>query len=417
MKLPVIRVAGNERWDCQACGVCCRGPVIRLSHADLKKIEDQHWDRDPEFSGQQVLIRESNSESGYRLARQADGACVFLTGDGRCRIHEKFGSAAKPLPCRLFPLQLIPRGKDTVLTLRRACPTAAADEGRPLGDHLPEIKRLLASGELTISGPRVAEGRQLSWQHANRVLAAVSRLFSDERYPPVRRVIHALLFGKMLARPKLARLNSGEFENLIALIEPTVMEDAGAFFKDRRPPSRFAHLLFRLTAAEYVRLHPDYRPPSGFFKRGKLLRWSLRFARGRGPLPAVSERFGPGTFDMLEAPLGSLHAELTSPEFQRPIERFLTTSAASYQYALAHRRGWSVWQSICALAMSFPLALYLLRWGAVGREPSVTDVTYIVSALDRAQGFPSLSGGRYRRVLNLLQWHGDLERLVVWYAR
>lgn len=417
MKLPVIRVTGNERWDCQACGVCCRGPVIRLSQADFRKIEDQHWNQDPEFSGKRVLVREANSESGYRLARQSDGACVFLTGDGRCRIHEKFGSEAKPLPCRIFPLQLIPREKETVLTLRRACPTAAADEGRPLVDHLPEIKRLLASGELTVSAPRVTLERQLSWQHANRVLAVISRLFGDERYPPVRRVIHALLFGKMLARPKLARLNSGEFENLITLLEPTVMGDAGGYFKDRQPPSCFGRLLFRLTAAEYARLHPDYRPPSGIFKRGKLLRWSLRFARGHGSLPPLSDRFGSGTFELLDGPLESLHAELTRPELQRPIERFLTTSAASYQYALAHRRGWSVWQSICALAMSFPMALYLLRWGAAGREPSATDVTYIVSALDRAQGFPSLSGGRYRCVLNLLQWHGDLERLVVWYAR
>ena len=34
--------------------------------------------------------------SAYRLNHRADGACVFLGPDNRCRIHEKHGPAAKP---------------------------------------------------------------------------------------------------------------------------------------------------------------------------------------------------------------------------------------------------------------------------------------------------------------------------------
>lgn len=74
-------------------------------------------------------------------------------------------------------------------------------------------------------------------------------------------------------------------------------------------------------------------------------------------------------------------------------------------------------QSIRALALSFPVALYLLRWVTAGREPTVEDVTWIVATLDRGQGFSSLSGSRYRSVLMLLEMQEDLEKLAVWYAR
>ena len=47
----------------------------------------------------------------HRLGHLADGACVFLDPAGRCRIHAKFGEAAKPLACRLYPLVIHPAGK------------------------------------------------------------------------------------------------------------------------------------------------------------------------------------------------------------------------------------------------------------------------------------------------------------------
>src|SRR5437867_13126954 len=48
-------------------------------------------------------------------------ACVFLGADNRCRIHAKFGSAAKPLACRIYPFMLIPAGEQWRLGLRFAC--------------------------------------------------------------------------------------------------------------------------------------------------------------------------------------------------------------------------------------------------------------------------------------------------------
>jgi hypothetical protein len=139
--------------------------------------------------------------------------------------------------------------------------------------------------------------------------------------------------------------------------------------------------------------------------------------RGKGKTPPLHPSFPETTFNQLNEPLATLNPALLRPEILKPIERYLATSAASYQYALASRSSWTVLQSIRALAMTFPVALYLLRWVTACREPTVQDVAKIVSTLDRGQGFSSLAGARYRNVLMLLEMQEDLEKLAVWYAR
>jgi Fe-S-cluster containining protein len=417
MELPVIRTAGEEHWDCQSCGVCCRGSIILLSEADRQKIREQHWEEDPDYRQLKLFVRDGRAGSGERLAQRTDGSCVFLTDAGRCRIHEKFGSEAKPLVCRVFPLQLVPREKNAVLTLRRACPSAALDEGRSLEVHLPEIKRLVVADELKIALPEPETIAQPAWKQANRVMAAAARIFNDERFPPVRRVVHALLFAKLLERARTAKMEENKFGELIALLEPSVIAEASPYFAERKPPSSLGGLLFRLTVAEYVRLHPDYRPPQGYFPRVTLFRALTRMLRGRGALPGLHPTFPSTTFAALNEPLSSSHPALLRPEIQKPLERYLATSAASYQYALANRSSWSIVQSIRGLAMTFPIALYLLRWATAGREPTKDDVARVVATLDRGQGFSSLAGPRYRTVLSLLEFQNDLERFAVWYAR
>ncbi len=416
MTLPIIRTVGNEQWDCQSCGICCRGSIILLTEIDLEKIRAQQWEDDPDYRGKKLLVSDSRADGKQRLAQQADGSCVFLTAAGRCRVHEKFGAEAKPLVCRVFPLQLIPRERDAVLTLRRACPSAALDAGRPVKEHLPEIQRLVADGELKVSLPDFQTTAQPAWKQATLVMAAAARIFGDERFPPVRRVVQALLLARLLDRARLSKLDEAKTAELLTLLEPSVVAEASAYFAKRQPPSSLGGLLFRMTAAEYVRLHPDYRPPTGFFARGKLLRSISRMLRGQGTVPALHPTFPPTTFAALNEPLSSQPAFLR-PEIQRPLERYLATSAASYQYALANRGSWSVVQSIRALAMTYPIALFLLRWATAGREPTPQDVSLIVSTLDRGQGFASLAGARYRLVLNILEMQGDLERLAVWHAR
>ena len=100
-----------------------------------------------------MVVRTSWLGNEYRLAHKADGSCVFLAADGMCRIHQEFGFDAKPLVCRMFPLQIVPRENVAYVTVRRACPSAAADQGRPVADHLEFARKLARERKLVESPP------------------------------------------------------------------------------------------------------------------------------------------------------------------------------------------------------------------------------------------------------------------------
>jgi hypothetical protein len=114
----------------------------------------------------------------------------------------------------------------------------------------------------------------------------------------------------------------------------------------------------------------------------------------------------------LDEPLGVLR-----PELYVPLARFIETNSASFMYAISDRQGWSVIDSIRGLALRYPVALWMLRWLSYGRSPTMQDVLHIICALDRSQGYAPLCGANHRGRLSMLGANGELERLVVWYAR
>src|SRR5262249_38801945 len=80
----------------------------------------------------------------YHLNHHSDGSCVFLSDQGRCRVHERFGYQVKPLPCRLFPFILIPAGDHWRVGMRYACPSAAGNKGRGIADHEQALREFAA---------------------------------------------------------------------------------------------------------------------------------------------------------------------------------------------------------------------------------------------------------------------------------
>ena len=138
-----------------------------LSAEDVARLESQKWHERPEFKG--VPTTAPASRRRRQLAKRADGACVFLQDDGLCLIHKELGFAAKPLICRMFPLQLIPHEKQAVLTLRRACPSAAADKGQPLTEQLADAQAYAKEGNLVAEGaaaPPLKIGEPADWKRS-----------------------------------------------------------------------------------------------------------------------------------------------------------------------------------------------------------------------------------------------------------
>ena len=175
MTLPIRTPKIEQRWDCHGCGICCWGTIIRLSDDDLQKIRAQRWHEHPDYRGVRLLKRLRLWRKEYRLAHRKDGHCVFLTPDGLCRIHQAHGLEAKPLICQMFPFQLVPLGEFAYLTLRRNCPSAAADKGRELRKHLSGVRQLAERGNLVsrpTRPPAITGTHRRSWEDTLRITGA-----------------------------------------------------------------------------------------------------------------------------------------------------------------------------------------------------------------------------------------------------
>jgi len=415
MPLPIQPLPMLERWDCHQCGACCRGSLVPLSAEELARLKSQKWEERPEFKNIALYVRENWLSSGYRLAHRDDGSCVFLMPDGRCRIHAELGADAKPLVCRMFPLQIVPRDNVAYVTVRRACPSAAADKGRPVSEHLEFARKLARERHLADAAPHpppIKPGEQREWPIARRLLETIQRLLIDDRYPPVRRIVHGLVLGRLLTQARTRSLADERLIELFSVLEKNVPQEVGDLFAQRQRPSGAALVLFRQTAAEFVRLHPGCVAKPSWRERWRLALAAWKFVRGRGDLPPLHPAFPSATFEQLEEPL-----ELLDPAIYQPLNRLIETTAISWSYALENRRGWSVVESLQMLALLYPIGLWLFRWRAAGGPPKCEYVPEIITALDRGQGYAPVAGGKQRRRIRVLAQLEGLERLVVWYAR
>jgi lysine-N-methylase len=126
--------------------------------------------------------------AALRAVSMIDGACAFLDGEGRCRIHARVGGSAKPRGCQMFPAQLVDDGEAVRVSVAVECACVLASlEGEERGDNLvPEGARQLgdlSAGTRVVTLPEsvvVSEGRKAS-RHALRAFtsAAMSALGSS----------------------------------------------------------------------------------------------------------------------------------------------------------------------------------------------------------------------------------------------
>lgn len=413
--MPISTLPIVERWDCHQCGFCCRGSIIPLSDKDLSQLEQQQWRSRPEFRQTAITLPLTGRTEKRQLAKRSDGSCIFLLDSGLCQIHAEFGIAAKPLTCRLFPLQVIPREKDAILTTRRACPSAAADRGNTLDEQLPLLRSDLEKTGLLAAGspaPAIKAGDTPDWKRARVVLETLRRLIADNRYPPIRRLVHGLEYCRLMEEAAIGSLDTKKLAELSQVIEDHIADEAALYFAERAAPGRSAKIMFRQMAFEVVRLHPRARPTASWSERLKLPFWAFQIVRGRGKLPQLSERFSRVDFATLEEPLGRLPLDTVTA-----MGRFFESTTASYQFALAGKPGWTILESFRELALLYPLGLWLLRWATAGRAVAPDDVFEMLCMLDRAQGYAPLAGARQRRRLRSLAQLGQLPTLIAWYGR
>jgi lysine-N-methylase len=413
-------LATFQNWDCHSCSNCCREYAVPVTEAERRRIEAQGWDKDAELAGQRFWKRHGPWWGRrYRLAHRREGGCVFLGPDNRCRIHTRFGAEAKPLACQLFPFVLVPAGDHWRVSLRFACPSAAAGKGQPLAAHRPELERLARLLEqqereavTTTPVPLLQRGQKVDWRDVFRFVEAVMGLLRNRDEPVERRWRKCLALSGLCRQAQFDKLSGGKLTEFLALVSNALADEAPADLEAVPRPTWIGRMLFRQEAAIYARKdHGEARGPA---TRRPLARLGIgcRFALGKGRVPRVNALLRPGvTFADLEKPVGPLPAVA-----EEMLEKYYLVKVGSLQFCGPTGFGLSLWDGLDTLALTLPLVLWLARGLDAGSR--LEAVTRAISIVDDHFGFNRiLRTRRHRLAVRLLAGRGELSRLIAWYSR
>ena len=90
----------RQVFACRRCGACCRIPdgIVRVSEGEISRIAAFLGKDEEAFIAAETEL--APDRKGLVLKSRPDGACAYLDGENRCRIHP-----VKPDKCRTFPYE------------------------------------------------------------------------------------------------------------------------------------------------------------------------------------------------------------------------------------------------------------------------------------------------------------------------
>jgi lysine-N-methylase len=418
MSLPVRHLPVVQNWECQGCSNCCREYRISVTPEERQRIEAQGWEKDPEIDGLPLFVGSGPPWARqYRLNQRADGACIFLSKAGRCRLHERFGPAAKPFPCRLYPFVLIPAGDHWRVGLRYACPSAAASEGKPLAEFqgelnglTPELERQSGVGASEVAPPPLQPGQPIAWPDLLHFVQALLALLHDGGDRFELRMRKCLALASLCRQARFDQVKGGRLVEFLNLVGDSLLDEVPADPATLGPPSWVGRVLFRQALALYPR--KDHGPDRNLVRgRLGLVAAAWRFARGKGRIPRLHAWIPATTFERAEEPAGPL-----SQAAEEVLERYYSIKVGSLQFCGAAYFSLPFWEGFEALALTLPVVFWLRR--LLRDLPPEEAVVRAVGMVDRNYGFNRLLGMRRQRLgLKILTRRGDLDKLIAWYSR
>lgn len=417
LELPTL-----QNWSCHNCAGCCREHLIEVTEEERQRIVSQQWTAaDGIPADRPVLVWHGGPpwKKTYRLGHRADGGCVFLDERGLCRIHAKFGEAAKPLPCRIYPYAFHPAGGRLAVSLRYSCPSVTANRGAAVTAQRLDLTQLatlaVPRGAEDLPPPRLTPRERIGWDDFRQFVSALDESFADPTAPLLLRLLRILTWTGLVEQSRFAAIQGQQVGEFLGLIRQAAAIEH-AKFPQAREPSGVARLDFRMLAAAYSRKDTVVQMESGWWGRYRLLRAILKFVRGAGELPAMQEDLPAVRFDVLEGPFGRL-----TPGMEELFERYFRVKTQGLHFCGRGFYDASFTEGAASLVLMFPVTLWLARWVAAGQGrglPNDDDVKRALNLADHNHGFSGLLGqGHLRGCVRRLAQTGELARLCVWLAR
>lgn len=417
LELPTI-----QNWSCQSCGGCCKQHGIYITEAERERIEQQGWTEEHGIPREQPIFVKMGGwfrKRWHRLAHQPDGACVFLDEKGLCRIHARFGEAAKPLACRIYPYAFHPAGPNVTVALRFSCPTVVANGGRAITDQradLKELARLVVPENVTQARPpRISPASRVDWNDFHRFVACLESILEDRRTRFLPRLLKALAVVDVIEQARFDKLSGPRLEEFLSLVRDGVVEDVPQDPFEIQEPTRLGRTQFRLLAGQYARKDTYASRDNTVRGRLRLLRSALSLTGGRGLLPVLQPGLQPVPFESLERPFGV-------PEAGDDLfERYMRVKLQGLSFCgVAYYRAPLV-EGFRSLALVYPSVLWIARWLAAGRGRDTlehTDVAEALAIADHHHGYsPAFGAWGFRKRVQTMAKLGDIPRLCAWYSR
>lgn len=402
---------------------CCRHHAIEVTAAERRRILDQGWGAAEGTPSGNALFKWHAGppwRKRYRLAHKADGACVFLDERSRCRIHGKFGEAAKPRACRVYPFAFHPAGKKVTLSLRYSCPSVVANRGASMAQQRGPIQALaqlvVPAGHEKTPAPAVTKNRQLDWHDFMRLVAALDDTLAEPGVPVTVKLLRGLHWLALVEKAPDEAL-AGRVAEFIDFARRAAAQSVPeeSSLPPAEPPSGAARKMFHMLTAQYARKDTVLNLNAGLVGRWKLLVAALRFSRGGGRTPALQEVFREVPFAALEEPFGvpAASEELWTRYFRVKVQGLHFCGAAYYGVPLV--------EGFRSLALIYPATLWIARWLALSQGRAALeadDVARALSISDHHHGYSPLFGSLgFRGRVQVLATTGEIPRLVRWYAR
>jgi len=412
MKSFRIETPTVQNWSCHGCTACCRGlMMIELSDEEKRRIEGQGWTKEQGVDPATMMVAQKGR---FRLGHQSDGACVFLDAAGRCRIHSRFGEAAKPRACRLFPLTLHPVGAKLVVGVRFSCPSAASNAGPALAAQLPALRDVaelvVPDGFAEFPAPAVLREAGLAWPDFLRFVSWLDKIMSTENRPAALKLQRALHWLGAVEKAGFDQVSGREADEILGALSQNAAAELPSNAPAPTPPSSMGRLLFRTLVFTYARRDSIQDLDTSRGRRARMLWAMLQFARASGPVPELIPGLKPVEFSAIENSYSTLPASA-----EATLTRFFRVKIQSLHFCGRAFYGFPLVEGFQNLALLYPVILWLARWLAAAEDRSSlseADIERAISLADHHHGYsPILSGAWSRRRVRLLSQRDDISRL------
>ncbi|MFN9717398.1 MAG: YkgJ family cysteine cluster protein [Planctomycetota bacterium] len=426
-----VQLPVHQNWSCHNCGGCCREHQIIITDAEKKRLDQQNWTAEDGVPTDRPLIVRHGTQ--WRLNHQADGACVFLDGQGLCRIHARFGEPAKPLACQTYPYAIHPAGAAVTTSLRFSCPSVVQNMGPSVASQRMFVeklaKQIVPASYQSPAAPELRPGHKLEWADFMKLQAYLERGLSDGTVGFTTRLLRVLSWLDLLEQAQGEVLSGDRLGELLAVLHEASVR---AQPDDDLPlirPVRIGRILFRQLVAQLLRHDTELTVQSGLYGRIQLLINGLRFTAGLGAIPtqddprSVQTAFGKRIQPLKTVRFSDLEQSFRgrNPEFHELMTRYFRVRIQGIHFCGAAYYDMSVIEGFRALALMYPAVLWVarLRAAQVGRmELQLADVQAALAILDHNSGYSPVLGSRSsRRRLSQLAKLQQITALCGWYSQ